>query len=289
MSKDDLDRLRDTLAYIESLPDLSPAHVAQLRAARAADTKASRRISLGMRSGAKDPLETRRRRALRALLLCMDWAGCADQIPDAKRSFAEVGIDVLDDAVSGFFPLASASASTVIRCARGYRPEMGESPRQKPWQPHHLGRAAVLSGHSPMGGNCYAGVAIWLYLGGAVSLRWLHEHGSQPGSDLPTWGRWDVGIDTPAAAQTIPSGRVCRLQKPALHHGGLHYVITVALGQCVGVNNSVDIVHAWDHRTYGRAPSTICSTFPLAGYLAGMPRGSTIRTTSCLPPLQHTF
>jgi len=282
MSKDDLTRLNDTLAYVEHLPALSPVHVQALRLAKANDIAASQRISLGFRWFSNDARETERRRALRALLLCLDWDGGSAQLGDARHAYQNAPIEDIADAVSSFFPLANVSAKSVIDTARGYDPAIGQR-NGTGHDRYLLRRGAVRAKQKSMGGNCYDGVTTWLYLSGAVSLRWLRVHGGQPGGQLPTWGAWGPPIQTPAQAQTIPSGRICRLEKPARLGGGLHYVLTVALGRCKGLNQSSNVVHDWDVDRFGKAPGIDSSEFPLAGYLAGMEPGSIIRTTSCLP------
>jgi hypothetical protein len=71
----------------------------------------------------------------------------------------------------------------------------------------------VAAGQLSMGGNCYSGVAIWLYLGGAVSWKWLKQYGSQPGGAVPKPWVWGPAIQNLAAAGNIPPGMICRFDR----------------------------------------------------------------------------
>jgi hypothetical protein len=289
MHKTRQERLDDTLSYIDRIPDLSPAHVAQLRSAKRADLAASDQISLGIRPLVQTPQETQRRRALRALLLCLHWAGCANQIASAKQAYHNSSEANIVDAISSFFPLMTGSAQTVMDAARNYRPVIGGGGAYLN-DTYRYRRGAVRSGNPAMGGNCYSAVTIWLYLGGVVSLRWMRQCGEQPGNEVPRYFTWGPPINTAGNAEDIPPGQICRIERGGAH--GLHYVLTIGPGVCAGLNNSVDICQAWLPR-YGTTPTTDYSQFEIAGYLASLqnvsPDGGKINTARCLPTLAYTF
>jgi hypothetical protein len=239
---------------------------------------------LGFRGLATNKEKTRRRRALRALLLCLYWSGNQNKIEAAKSHYQNLGEDIIKDAVKSFFPLQMANANTVSNASTKYSPPIGTNYLNNI---HLCRRGAVMVNQVHMGGNCYSAVAIWLYLGGAVSLRWLKEYGGQPAGRVPLPWTWGAATRDLNKAARIPRGMICRFSRD----GALHYTISVGNGDCMGLNQSMDACVKWE-RGYGPAPSTICSKFKIAGYLATMQKEyapSEIRTAPCMPNGSYRF
>ncbi|MCW8997779.1 MAG: hypothetical protein OQK04_03605 [Kangiellaceae bacterium] len=65
-------------------------------------------------------------------------------------------------------------------------------------------------------------------------------------------------------AKEIPPGYFVRFLRGK---AGLHYVISIGGGLCIGNHNSQDVCLNW-RKEYGPAPLPHTSTFSIAGYLA---------------------
>jgi hypothetical protein len=262
MVKDWRTRLTETIRYIGQIPNLSPAHVAQLQPLSTQEW-ASALISLGGVHPFSSAQDTQRRHALRGLLLCLVWSAAQDAIPTATRHYQNASEDDLRDAIASFFPLVSGDANAAVAAAlRADVPGGGDPITLANVFKYRRGatETSALVTHAA----CYESVNLWLYLGGVVSLRWLLAHGNQPGLLLPAQWIWGDPIDDPRAAAQIPAGQFCRFHRPP---AGLHYTLSIGHGNCVGNHNSQDVSVQW-LREYGPAPAPTISRFSIAGYLA---------------------
>lgn len=293
--KDDHKRLTDTLAFIDGIKGISQLPKASFLEKHKFNTQLSRKISLGFRL-ANDAAETERRRALRALLLCVG-ATKLTAVDPAKRFFAQTTKDDLTEAIKSYFPLAGSDASSVVKILqeKKFIPGMG-SEAHRGAEFYKYTRGALMNGSVVGSGNCYGAACLFLYLGGVVSLRWLMEWGTQlAGPDPMKPFAFDLKITSPFVAQEIAPGKLLFYWRPPL---GIHYTISIGDKNCVGHNNSMDAVLGWpkkeiDKDMCGIAPSTTCSTFRIAGYLRasqdalvaqrGNKNSAYLRVASCVP------
>jgi hypothetical protein len=268
-TKDDEARMSETLEFLGRNTAIRAAAEAKL--ARYPRAEVSKKISLGFRGfGAKDAAETERRRALRGLLLCLYVSGFPGQVEAAREHYMTKTKGDLLDAIASFFPIAGAGAAKVIEAAGTVKPPLGQLDVKEIYK---YRRGAMLDRTVEAGGNCYAGVAQWIYLGGAVSLEWLNQHGGMNparGDTKPQAGfRWWPPVTTARGAAGIPPGRIVYFSRRAGAGVTVHYALSVRTGVCVGINNPGEVAERWD-RTYGNGPllGGVYSEFRIDGYLA---------------------
>ena len=264
MGKNAQTRLDDTLEYLGKIDGIPSSQLQALKKAKGTDSAASKRISLGGGYRGKNPeaTETSRRHALRGLLLCIDWYGNAEKIALAKQHFGNATEKKINEATKGFFPLDGAGAQAAVAKAKEISPNSGETINLENF--FKCSREAIINKQVKLGTACYESVNLWMYLAGITSLRFLKEHGAQPGHDLPKPWTWNPSTTSLKSAAAVPAGHFVRFLRGK---AGLHYVISIGNGMCVGNHNSIDICVEW-LKEYGAAPTPHTSVFSIAGYLA---------------------
>ncbi|MDR3677431.1 MAG: hypothetical protein P4N24_18235 [Acidobacteriota bacterium] len=264
--KDNQKRMTDTLAFIEGIQGISVVQKNKFILENRNNLQISPRISLGF-TLVNNKAETERRRALRALLLCVGTVRDA-AINDAKQYFKNKPIDALVDGIKSYFPLTDSDENSVLRIIADpkFTMEMGAEGHNGN-EFYKYTRKALMSNEVRRSGNCYGSVCLILYLGGVVSLRWLRKYGSQQGTAAPS-NLFTFGprITEPFVTEDIPKGKLLYYFRPP---AGVHFTISIGNKNCVGNNNSMDAVVNWpkDKELCGDAPSTTYSTFRIAGYL----------------------
>jgi hypothetical protein len=268
-TKDDEVRMKETLEFLGRNTAIRAAAEAKL--AQYSRAEVSKQIALGFRGfGAKDLAETERRRALRGLLLCLFVSGFPGQVEAAREHYWTKTREDILDAINSLFPIAGAGAAQVIEAAGIVRPPLGQLDTTAIYK---YRRGAMLGGSITAGGNCYAGVAQWIYLGGVVSLGWLNQHGGMkpgPVDTEPQAGfNWWPRVTSLYAAARIPPGRIVFFSRRAGAGVTVHYALSIRTGVCVGINNPGQVAESWN-RTYGIGPllGGAYSEFQIDGYLA---------------------
>jgi len=295
--KDSQKRLTDTLAFMEGIQGIDAGQKNKFISGNRNNIQISPKISLGF-TLVNNKTETERRRALRALLLCV---GTTQEIAinEAKQYFKNRSMDDLVDGIKSYFPLTGSDENSVVKIAEGkFTPQIGsESHTTKDF--YKYTRKSLLNNEVRGSGNCYGGATLFLYLGGVVSLRWLLEWGTQakikskgpePPEHLFSFG---LKIMVPDVVQDIEKGKLLYFCRP---HGGVHYAISIGNGNCVGHNNS-EVSKTWPkEEKYGKVPIQTCSTFKIAGYLLACQKELTdaghlasesfVRFASCVPKVR---
>ncbi len=244
--KDKEKRLSDTLDYISKTVSPSHKNVVEQKIGNRRD--ASSKISLGFRGvGVKNPLETQRRRALRALMLSLQAFGYPEQVKKAKEYYIKKREVDIRDAINSFCTDTKASDQKVVDAARRIKLQLGGINYK---QVYKYRRGAL--GPSLGGGNCYAGVAQWIYVGGIVSLRWLEKHGEMNvgiGTDTAPKSifNWlDKKVTTEALAESINAGRLVYFSRYAgKNKTTVHYALSNGGGKCIGINNPLEVEQKW--------------------------------------------
>jgi hypothetical protein len=292
--KDSQKRITDTLAFIEGIQGIDVGQKNKFISANRYNIQISPKISLGF-TLVNNTAETERRRALRALLLCV---GTLDEsvINEAKLYFKNKPVDDLIDGIKSYFPLAGSGEDSVVKIITEgkFTPQIGESFTVN--QFYKYTRKALLRNEVRGCGNCYGGACLFLYLGGVVSLRWLRlwntqakikAKGPEPPEHLFSFG---FKISVPEVAEDIAKGKLLYYCRP---YGGVHYAISIGNGKCVGHNNS-EVSKNWPKGDdKDKPPITTCSTFKIASYLKAcqnellnanhLASESFIRFASCVP------
>jgi len=269
MGKNAQTRLTDTFNYLDKISALPTGPYGKFKSAKKTDTTASKRISLGGGSRSSttsaEKLETQRRHALRALLLCIDYAGGQAIIEEAKTYYDKKNEATIKLAIQSFFPIKGKVAQDAIIQAKANKITIYGRPIGIK-NLHQYYREVIQSGDVQLGGACYESVTGWMYLAGIVSLKWMMENGGQKGITVPPAWTWGQSITSLDAAAQIPAGRIVRFIRDT---GGLHYVISTGNGKCIGSHNTGEICEFWLDG-YGPAParSGHTSEFSIAGYLA---------------------
>jgi len=285
MGKNAQTRLTETFKYLDKITAIPSSPYAKFKSAKKTDVAASKRISLGGGSRGTtttaEKLETQRRHALRALLLCMDWAGGQSKIAEAKTYYDKESEVTIKKAIQSFFPLTGKVAQDAVIQAKANKITISGRAIDINTL-HKFYREAIQSGKVKLSGACYESVCGWMYLAGIVSLKWMMENGSQPNHALPTAWNWGQPTTSLDAAAQIPAGRIVRFLRGV---GGLHYVISIGNGKCIGNHNTGEICEFWLDG-YGPAPTRDghTSEFSIAGYLATMQARN--RATK-IPSLRH--
>jgi hypothetical protein len=262
--KDSQKRITDTLDFIKNIQGIDDTSKNTFIFENKNNIQISPKISLGFIL-VKDKAETQRRRALRALLLCI---GTLQEtvINDAKQYFKNKSLDVLTEGIKSYFPLTGKDEKSVVGIitARTFTLGLGDN-RGKEF--YKYTRKALLNKEVVGGGNCYGAACLFLYLGGVVSLRWLLKYGLQQGTKEPvnlfTFG---PRITEPDVAKDISEGKLLYYYRPV---DAVHYTISIGNGNCVGHNNSDEGIVNFPKTGYGPQPDKTCSTFQIAGYLKG--------------------
>jgi hypothetical protein len=259
----DRERLNDTIAFLQEVQGVSPVHKNKLILENKNNLKLSGLISLSMTLN-NSQAEKERRRALRALLLCVGTVSEAAVAP-AKQWFNGKPMAELVDGIKSYFPLAGSNAVSVVGVVtgNGFKPKMG-SESHSGAEFYKYTRGALLSGAVEGSGNCYGSMCLFLYLGGVVSLRWLKKWGSQNGTAAPV-GLFNFGpkMTEPVFFDRLGPGQLLYYYRPP---AGVHYTLSVGHGNCAGNNQSVDAVKNWP-KGHGPAPQQTFSTFKISGYL----------------------
>jgi hypothetical protein len=259
----DRERLDDTIAFLQHIQGVSEDHKNRLIVENKNNIKLAHLISLGMALN-NNKQEKERKRALRALLLCVGTVKEAE-IPHAKQWFQNKSMDELVDGIKSYFPLSESNASSVVKVItdKAFAPKMGSEPHGGSGF-YKYTRGALLSGVLAGAGNCYGSACWFLYLGGVVSLRWLQKYGSQKGSAAPvTLFNFGPKLTEPVFFDRLGAGRLLYYFRPP---AGVHYTISIGHGECAGNNQSNDAVINWP-KGYGPAPAPTFSTFKISGYL----------------------
>lgn len=266
MGKNAQTRLDDTFEYLGNIKGIPSAQLQLMKKAKGTDSAASKRISLGGGYRGKNPeaTETSRRHALRSLLLCVEWYGGQTKINLAKQHYGNATEKKIQEAISSFFPVEGKAATDVVAKAKNISPNSGETINAENF--FKCNREAIISKQIKLGTACYESVNLWMYLAGITSLRFLKEYGAQPGHDLPKPWNWNPSTTSLKTAAEVPAGHFVRFLRGK---AGLHYVISIGNGLCVGNHNSADICVEW-LKEYGDGPSPHTSVFSIAGYLATM-------------------
>jgi hypothetical protein len=276
--KDSAKRMADTVAFIDGIQGIDKKQKEKFINANRNNILISKKISLGF-TLINNNAEMERRRALRALLLCVG-ATKENEISGAKEYFKNKSKDDLIEGIKSYFPLTESDEESVLKVIWKHQfiPTDNEC---------HIGngfykytRKALFDKTVRTGGNCYGAACVFLYLGGVLSLRWLQEHGSQRGSAPPenlftfVHEMEDPITNPQTAVRVIPAGKLVYLfRKPA----GVHYAISTGFGKAVGHHNS--LLPYWPKEKdplgnivypYGYAPGSVYCTFNIGGYLKGM-------------------
>jgi hypothetical protein len=281
------------LAFIEGIQGISVVTKNTFILENKNNIQISPKISLGF-TFTHDKAETERRRALRALLLCIGTT-LETAISGAKQYFKNKSIGDLTDEIKNYFPLTGSDEDSVLRIITDNRfiPKGGAEHHTEA-EFYKYTRKALLGNQLAGCGNCYSGALLFLYLGGVVSLRWLKQHGKQQGTAAPTHlFTFGPRITDPNVAETIPQGKFLYYCRP---YGGVHYAISIGNRKCVGHHNSLLPFWPQDKVHYGDPPGTDYSTFSIAGYLLGCQNELTrakrkaeesfVQYASCVPRLR---
>ena len=280
-------RLDNTFSYLNKMIEILPATRQAMQTKFGRDHIASNKIALGLLGTSGHKREPGWEDAMHALLLCVYWCN-PNLVESARTHYKNSGEAILQDAICSFFPLKEAGVKNVVD--RATKVDLGVG-TNLPVDFYRYRRASVNGGLLKMAGNCYGSMALWLYLAGLVSLRWLVTHGGQPGFELPipwTWGEKTASLEV---ASEIPEGNLIRFDRST--GSGLHYAISTSKGVCRGVNQSSDACKDWPNVAFGPAPTTAASEFQIAGYMAAInmtdPKGSTVRWAPCMPKVGYQF
>ncbi|KGJ96669.1 hypothetical protein [Colwellia psychrerythraea] len=272
MSKTAQTRLDDTFKYLEKIQGISKTHLSELKIKYQKDATVSALISIDG-SWTRGDNQKNKRHAGRALFLCMNWYGAANKISDAKSYYKNKTENEIVEAVKSFFPLQGKTKQDVVLAAKTgiIKPNAGPNSSFNDNNFYKVSRAEILAGRQKFSLACYESVTFWMYTSGLVSLRWLKKFGTQPqGKAVPSsvWRFGPVKVASATDASRIPAGNVIRYFRPPL---GLHYVISIGSGKCIGNHNSTDMTNpkVWLSQ-YGGRPTGHTSEFQIAGYLATM-------------------
>ncbi len=271
MGKNAQTRLTETFKYLDKITAIPSSPYAKFKIAKKNDLAASKRVSLGGGSRGTtttaEKLETQRRHALRGLLLCMDWAGGQAKIAEAITYYDKESETTIKKAIQSFFPIKGKVAQDAVIQAKANKITI--SGRTIDFKTlHKFHREAIQSGKVKLSGACYESVCGWMYLAGITSLKWMMDNGGQPNHAVPTPWNWGSSTTSLKAAAQIPAGRIIRFLR---NENGLHYVISIGNGKCIGNHNTGEICEFWLDG-YGPAPTRDghTSEFSIAGYLATM-------------------
>jgi hypothetical protein len=261
-------RFDDTVEYIRSIgrQDLAD-HLVAIVTGGGSPSQIGQELTLGDRSADEDDAPrdaetTRRRRALRALLLCQRvyfselWAQLIEMGGTRRpRSFLETNWKATslahwrtrstDDIINGIatFCVTQNDASAVAKAA-----EAGPLDRQASIPDLTLTRDRSPFPGSPAG--CYASVMAWLFKGGLVSYRWFMRH-QTANNEATLRAAFGPGREIwPANRPFDPSGRdnLPRLPRGQIVHLYVntpqrwkgHWLVNVGNGMACGCNNDTE-------------------------------------------------